>query len=566
MSLPTTLTAWPQWVAADAAKVPRNPTTGANASPTDPRTWGTFAQAERFAARHGLARGFVLTREAGITCIDLDHCRDPETGTIAPWAMTIIERIASYAEISVSGTGVHIYARGTLPPGGRRRGRVEMYDRGRYVIVTGQSLPGYETIEERTETLAELHRETFPPPPAPPITPLAMSLHQGDAEVLERARSFLKFSPLYDAGDLGDVGGDHSAGDLTVCNLIVRAGADRADQVDRIFRGSALFRDKWDERRGTTTYGAMTIARALDGTVVPFRPAAPPPTKTASCGFPPGDPELPDDVPGLKAVVADLTARLEAAEQRADRAERRAEMLSAVQSKTTRIIRNKQLGQERMTAVALTYAFANREAAGDAGDGGLYPITLGRIAEAAGVSEDAAGRHVKTLAEAGVLRKELRWMPERIDTETGEIFPGHKRQFIGPPSNVIDFVDAIATLAPEKPKNWGGTRTACPDHPDAGTVKRWSLHCAECDRLLDRGEEHSAPGAGPQDAVFVGTDPATLLPPVVNHYRYRKMRIDNNDDAPPDGFAAAWLQGQPIPSLDRHPDPAGDAGADRWAG
>jgi hypothetical protein len=34
--------------------------------------------------------------------------------------------------------------------------------------------------------------------------------------------------------------------------------------------------------------------------------------------------------------------------------------------------------------------------------------------------------------EAGVLVKELRFIPERVDPETGEITGGHKRQYIGP--------------------------------------------------------------------------------------------------------------------------------------
>ena len=32
----------------------------------------------------------------------------------------------------------------------------------------------------------------------------------------------------------------------------------------RLFRGSGLMRDKWDEPRGETTYGGMTLDRAID--------------------------------------------------------------------------------------------------------------------------------------------------------------------------------------------------------------------------------------------------------------------------------------------------------------
>lgn len=41
--------------------------------------------------------------------IDLDSCRNPETGALTQWARQIIERFSTYAEISPSGTGVKVY-------------------------------------------------------------------------------------------------------------------------------------------------------------------------------------------------------------------------------------------------------------------------------------------------------------------------------------------------------------------------------------------------------------------------------------------------------------------------
>jgi primase-polymerase (primpol)-like protein len=87
--------------------------------------------------------GFVLTPDDPFAGIDLDHCRDPETGEIEPWASEIVDRFQSYTEISPSGAGIRIFIRGTLPAGkGRHRGRVEVYDRGRFLTVTGQRLEG----------------------------------------------------------------------------------------------------------------------------------------------------------------------------------------------------------------------------------------------------------------------------------------------------------------------------------------------------------------------------------------------------------------------------------------
>jgi putative DNA primase/helicase len=79
-----------------------------------------------------------------ITGIDLDHCRNLETGQAEPWAQQIIDRMNTYTEINPSGTGYHLWALATIPPEclhhgkqGRRQGHIEIYQGGRYLTVTG---------------------------------------------------------------------------------------------------------------------------------------------------------------------------------------------------------------------------------------------------------------------------------------------------------------------------------------------------------------------------------------------------------------------------------------------
>jgi hypothetical protein len=58
---------------------------------------------------------------------------------------------------------VHIIIRGKLPPEGRRKGQVEMYDAERYFTITGQHLEGTPlVIEPRQAELDMLHRATWP--------------------------------------------------------------------------------------------------------------------------------------------------------------------------------------------------------------------------------------------------------------------------------------------------------------------------------------------------------------------------------------------------------------------
>lgn len=161
-----------QWVAyrtenrnGRAAKVPVNPKTGRNARTNDPATWGTLNQAQealRLYDADGV--GFVLAN--GYFGIDLDHVIDPDTGTIAEYALDIISRMDSYTEISPSGTGIHIIAKGTPLFDTNKNGSVEMYyptqledgtiTKGRYFTATGKAFGPPRPIAERTGEAQEI--------------------------------------------------------------------------------------------------------------------------------------------------------------------------------------------------------------------------------------------------------------------------------------------------------------------------------------------------------------------------------------------------------------------------
>jgi len=68
----------------------------------------------------------------------LDDCRNSETGELEEWAEKIVEAFGGYAEISQSGTGVHIIVKGKAP--NKKRGKVEAYSSERYFAMTGRVL------------------------------------------------------------------------------------------------------------------------------------------------------------------------------------------------------------------------------------------------------------------------------------------------------------------------------------------------------------------------------------------------------------------------------------------
>lgn len=70
-----------------------------------------------------------------------------------------------------------------------------------------------------------------------------------------------KYKRLFE-GDILAYKGDQSSGDLALCGYFFRQGL-TTFEADQVFRMSALFRDKWDEMRGTKTYGELTLAKAF---------------------------------------------------------------------------------------------------------------------------------------------------------------------------------------------------------------------------------------------------------------------------------------------------------------
>jgi hypothetical protein len=128
------------------ASAPKRP-----ASHSDPETWATYETALAVAqggAADGI--GFALP-DTSFDVVDLDHCRDPETGEIDAWADVWLHTAnGAYVEVTPSGEGLRII---TLGSGEEAIGRrwtvedaragagIEIYRAGnRYITVTGQQI------------------------------------------------------------------------------------------------------------------------------------------------------------------------------------------------------------------------------------------------------------------------------------------------------------------------------------------------------------------------------------------------------------------------------------------
>lgn len=253
------------------SKKPVNPRTGGMAQSNNPQTWSDFDTAVRMSDNFA-GIGFMFT-DSGHFGVDIDDCYDmlaeylsdggnPQTNVISEF----ISGLASYAELSQSGNGIHIICRGKLPEGARRRGKIEMYDKGRFFVMTGNCCSEYVDIADCSESIKPLHEKylgsgqmTISDVRQPAITfcndvqtiiDKAMNSANGD-----------KFRRLY-SGDFSDYPSQSEA-DMAFCNMLAFwCGGDSA-KMDEIYRRSGLMRAKWDRKQSGSTYGALTIQAAL---------------------------------------------------------------------------------------------------------------------------------------------------------------------------------------------------------------------------------------------------------------------------------------------------------------
>ena len=119
---------------------------GTYASTDDPKTWRSYGEiinvVEKF---DGI--GYVVGD--GDAAVDLDHCRDAETGNIHPWATAVVSRMGTYTKVSPSGTGLRIIgiSNGEMvhrkfPVGDGVSCELYRKEAVRYITITGNRLEG----------------------------------------------------------------------------------------------------------------------------------------------------------------------------------------------------------------------------------------------------------------------------------------------------------------------------------------------------------------------------------------------------------------------------------------
>jgi len=261
-------------------KRPYNPNTNEMAKSNDESTWVSFEDAASQSLNYD---GIGFFFKAPYVGIDLDkveneieeYLEQPDTDNIIGEFINVLE---TYAEISPSGNGIHLITKGELPPKGRRRGNVEIYDTGRFFTMTGKHIGGYNGISEdeygqlnflHNKYIASHEKET---------KKINTSTGFGNdlsvekiIDIAKKSKNSLRFTTLFE-GDWTQFYDSQSEADMALANDLAFWTARDPQKMDEIFRKSNLYRDKWEEQRGDYTYGDMTITRAIESCQNEFIP------------------------------------------------------------------------------------------------------------------------------------------------------------------------------------------------------------------------------------------------------------------------------------------------------
>ena len=243
-----------------------------HASSTNPKTWTTFENALRVyeSSDEYSGIGFVFTLDSGIVFIDIDHCLN-EHGEGDDRMKDILSKFEgkTFAEYSQSGTGVHIFVKGTIPRSFKNdKQNVEMYAEKRFCAMTGDAI--YKSDISTNQSALDYVFEEYRTPErkkkdeGSSFSYTRRRLTADDRDILNKARENTRtgqeFSKLFDDGDWTGLESQSNA-DFRLC-VMLSFWCDRDfDTIDNLFRQSALCREKWMKRED---YRRNTIERARE--------------------------------------------------------------------------------------------------------------------------------------------------------------------------------------------------------------------------------------------------------------------------------------------------------------
>lgn len=211
--------------------------------------------------------------------IDVDDIQDPEASAQFKDLTKLTK--GGYCEVSQSGHGLHYLVEGKLDKAHKGK-TFEMYTGGRYVAFTGNQVSKTDSIPALTESeIKEImsycgfkwtgKEQAKEPLLVTTPQPTGNGHHWGVDNGLTADSVLAKAIGNPDlkavaSGDYSAYNGDHSSAVQALVNSLAFYANGDAAKTDQAYRSTPSFTNdtKWDASRGETTWGAQTIAEAIN--------------------------------------------------------------------------------------------------------------------------------------------------------------------------------------------------------------------------------------------------------------------------------------------------------------
>lgn len=279
LEIPEELKELPQWVLWRAEwnnkrqqyeKVPYS-FSGYRASSTNKDTWTIFDAIHNLYEENNLydGIGFMLSDNDKYIVLDIDNAIDENGQINTDLALEMTE--LTYCEMSPSGTGLHCFFKGELPEQRKKKRSdldIELYDNARFMTVTGESIGQSEICEEQ-EILNNLVERFFKEEQNFETTLSYDPNHKSelsDEEVINlmlKSKQKDKISDLLEGNFEKHFASPSEAVQSLLHYLAFYTGKDK-QQMERIFLNYNNLTDKWDSKRGNTTWGQLELDKAVN--------------------------------------------------------------------------------------------------------------------------------------------------------------------------------------------------------------------------------------------------------------------------------------------------------------
>lgn len=269
---------WCAWrLEKDKGKVPYDTQTGGYAKSNDKNTFHSFQDAiinihkyVGFNENNQMTGGLGLGIFNGFSAIDIDSCRNPETGELTDMAQDIIEFCSSYTEISPSKTGIRILVKTQSVIDKKNyyinnsKLGLEIYisdNTNKFVTITGETIYPNDIREVNLDYVLNTYMRKKP---LKVEISTDVNIDMRIQKALQKDKKLIKLWNMVAPGR----GSNESELDLALCNKLAFYVDADYDKINQAFIHSPYFKSKDDAHKdkwlNRDDYREMTIEKSVN--------------------------------------------------------------------------------------------------------------------------------------------------------------------------------------------------------------------------------------------------------------------------------------------------------------